>query len=179
MHEQEHHTGEHRSHAHHAHHRQHEHHHMHHHHHHHALFHRFMPHVRRMFHEMGHTNMNPRHLDHMTDRILHESGVIHDMPPGHTRETMGDFVRFLILALIDGMVADPQDPPDWRPAFADGQHEPAAEAFNPFLPFVFGPWFPFYPFSFFPHHPHFHPRRRPHHGRPPGRPPHGGGHRPR
>ena len=156
MHEQHHPPREHRHHGHAE--------HPHMHHHHHALHIRIIPHVRRIFHEMRHMPMSAAHLDHMTTRVMDESGMLHDMPHGHTRESMGDFVRFLLLALVDGTLVD---------GMSDGQHEPAAEAFHPLVPFPWGFGFPFtpYPFFFPGRRPHFRPG---HPGRPGGRP---GGHR--
>jgi len=109
-------------------------------------------------------HMSPMHLDHMTNRVVEESGMLHEMPQGHTRESMHDFARVLLLALVDGVV----------PADGMAQDEPAAEAFHPFVPFPWGfgfPWAP-YPFFFPGRRPHFRPGRP---GRPGGRP--GGGHR--
>jgi len=103
--------------------------------------------------------MNPAHLDHMTNRVMEESGMLHDLPPGHTRESMHDFVRILLLAIVDGMV--PVD------GMALDQNEPAAEAFHPFVPFPWGFGFPWAPYPF------FFPGRHPGRGRP-GRRPHGG-----
>jgi len=118
--------------------------------------------------------MDASHLDRMAEQVWHESGLAHDMPLGHTKESMHDFILILLLALSDGMMDDGNMP---MTEALSPMHEPAAEAFNPL---IFSPWwfgFPYYPFPFFPHrHPHFH-RGRPG-GRPGGGRP-GGGHRPR
>jgi len=117
--------------------------------------------------------MDASHLDRMAEQVWRESGLSHDMPAGHTRESMHDFILILLLALADGMMDDGNMP--MAETFSP-MHDPAAEAFNPLwlAPWWFG--FPYGPSPF------FFPGRHRHFGRPGGRPGGGrpgGGHRPR
>ena len=129
-------------------HHRHGHHHMHHRHDH-ELYHLVMPYIERL-HTMHDDipHMDEAELHHLTDRVMRDSGALHEMPQGHTEETVRDFIRALLLSH----------------AYGDG----FVEAMSPIVPVpIFAPPFPF----FFPWIPFFpHPHRRPH-----GRP--GGGHR--
>jgi len=124
--------------------------------HHPELYHRLMPYIERAYAFLeGASHMDAVQLRHLADRVMHESGILHHMPLGHTEETIRDFIHALLLTLADG--------------------EEAVEAMVPIAPWVWpGPFFnPFF-FPFFPG-----PRHRmgrPHHGgpRPGGRPGRGG-----
>lgn len=113
-------------------------------------YHRVMPYIESA--HMAHRDiphMHPEQLNMVVDRILHESGVLHHMPHGHTADTMRDLIRVLLLTT--------------------GGDMEAAEAMRPIVPLAFGPWFWPWGFGgpFFPHHRHHHQRHR-HPGHRPG-----------
>ena len=111
--------------------------------HHHQLYHRMMPYIAEA--HMTHPNiqkMDERTLDHLAWKVVQDSGVLHDMPPEHTEETMRDLSKAMLLAY--GAMAPAVH------AMAHDEMEPAAEAMSPLLPFIW-PFF-FYPFPFFPGH---------------------------
>ena len=131
----------------------------------HELMHRMMPYIERarvVYHDLA--RMDVHELGHVIDRILHDSGVLHHMPHGHTEADMRHVVHAALLAPMSMEM--------------DG----AVEAMSPLVPLAFGfgwPYYPFLPFfPFFPHHPrHFRPGRpggRPGGGRPGGGRPGGG-----
>ena len=134
-----------------------------HHHHHHAhhmgefaaemdrrypeLYHRMMPYIEEA--HMRHPDihqMDERTLDHLAWKVVQESGLLHDMPEGHSEETARDLSKIMLLT--------------------HGPMEAAAEAMSPIVPliwsldgpFFFHPFFPFFPGHrrHFRHHHHRH-----------------------
>ena len=97
-------------------------HHHHHHHHHMELYRRVMPFIEDA--HMAHPDigrMSPEQLHVLADRVMHDSGVLHQVPPGHTEDSVRDMVKVLILHTGDDMAA--------------------VETFNPIVPLALGPWF--------------------------------------
>jgi|GEM_PF-3314181 len=106
------------------------------------LYHRLMPALERI-HRSHHdiSQMSRAQLHHLADQAMHESGVLHQLPHGHTADTVRDMASVLLLGLEESRGG-------------------SVEAFSPLLPIALGPWFWPWGFDepFFPHH-----RRHPGH----------------
>ena len=95
--------------------------HHHRHHHHIEIYHRVMPYIERA--HMAHPDigrMSPEQLHVLADRVMHDSDILRQLPPGHTEDTMRDMIQILLLTSEE----------------AGG----AVETFNPLVPLALGPW---------------------------------------
>jgi len=96
------------------------------------LYHRVMPYIERA--HMAHRDigrMSQEQLHVLADRVMHDSGILHHLPHGHTEDTARDMVKILLLSLEDDELA-------------------AAETFHPIAPLALGlglagPWPYFWP----------------------------------
>lgn len=54
--------------------------------------------------------LDERRLDQMTQHVINNSGILRNPPRGHSRQSINDFVRFLLLCRLWG-VCPPMRPP--------------------------------------------------------------------
>lgn len=88
-------------------------------------------------------HMNAERLDHLADQLIHDSGIFSHMPPGHTRESIRDMVKVLLLTRHTHHEHSQEHP-----------HHGEKETLGGILPLALGlgllggPYYPYYPYPY-------------------------------